>query len=120
MFDDTRIAKLPMWAQDHIKHLNQKLEDAELFIRAQSKLALPDSRTGIILNPYSERPLLLSDQDTVQFWIEPDVFAIDVDMRASTWKAKGVLNIMGQGYGKSSRIFVCPGASNCLSIGGEQ
>jgi hypothetical protein len=119
--DADRIEKLPQWAQLHILRLVQQLETAEEALRNTQTLGDTHTKKGIVLNPYRDYPLLLPKDATVRFWIEPDVFALDVDMRANLY-SPGIpaLHVTGYGQRASSSVVVYPSASNTVFIGGTK
>jgi hypothetical protein len=119
--DADRIEKLPQWAQAHILRLVQQLETAELALRITKTQGDGKTSSGIVINPYHDYSHVLPWSSTVRFWIEPDVLALDVDMRKNLY-SPGVpaLHITGYGQRASSSIVVHPSASNCVFIGGTK
>ena len=115
-----RIAKLPAWARDHIESLERKVHEADTFITDTTTLAVRDENKGIVVNPYRDRALVLPDDATLRFWLEPAVFAIDVHMRSHLYGPnRPALAISGNGLRKSSSIIIWPSASNVVHVTGE-
>lgn len=121
--DNAHIAKLPVWAQEHISSLVRKLAEAEQHIVALGRTVPKGERheKDIVVGPYSRLPQIVKPNETLRFWIDPEKFAIDLHMRNSSWFGKGpALTVQGYGIRLSSRLIVHPGSSNTIYIGGEQ
>jgi hypothetical protein len=110
------IAKLPKWAQSHIAILVMRLAEARKRIAETNVVVDAKCTSGIILSPYAQYPVALKN-DRIRFWIEPDKFAIDVNVSKGFNGGADDLYLTGYGHSKSSRLSVRPSASNALYIG---
>lgn len=98
------VAKLPKWAQDHVRVLRMRLQEAH------ERLADGPEDSNVIADPYSTPPLFLARDTAIRFVLEPtgtrQAGHITVSLR------DGRLNLMG-----TVSIDVRPHSGNVVSVG---
>lgn len=100
------LSKLPRWAADEIRRLESNLKAAE---EKAAALSTPGSR--IVVDPYSDNPIGLTDRSTVRFRYENSNGFVTVEGWIDVSIRNGVLDVNA-----SDTLLVSPSASNHLAL----
>lgn len=109
---DSRVEKLPKWAQDHIAVLRMRLGEA----RNDADLARsrgPED-TDTVADPYAQSPVYLPAGARVVFKLSE---GRDITAHVMRGRGEAYLDVTASGWrGGSDRLFVSPQASNVIRL----
>lgn len=100
-----RIARLPQWAQMHIRSLETRRQEAEA--RLQEALGIGPEDTDTVINPYADEPIRLPAGAAVRFGHGPRRQGW-IDVR---WRRDGTAEVLAGG-----RLSIEPHVTNHVTL----